>query len=101
MTTPNEHPGSPGVRWWETPGSLRTGLLRCDGQVATAVNAEKYVVGPTVVSGEVAEQLGRLAQQMGVGDGALKQPSGALGFEPLKPGFTREAGSIQRQGNGQ
>lgn len=33
------------------------------------MNAEKHVLDPAVVSGEVAEELGRIAQQMGLGAG--------------------------------
>ena len=96
----NNAAGSPGPRWWETPGSLRTSLLRLDGQVGAVVNAERHVVDPAVVSGEVAGQLGRLVQQMGLGTGdeAVGFPDEALVFEPVKPSFTREAGSVRRTG---
>jgi hypothetical protein len=82
---------------------LRARLLRLDGQVGAVVNAEKHGVDPVVVSGEVAGQLGRLVQQMdlGAGDGAVVQSGRELGFEPIKPGFTREAGSFRRQGSPQ
>ncbi len=86
-------------RWWETPGSLRTGLLRLDGQVGVVVNAEKHVVDPAVVSDAVTGQLGRVARQMGLdtGDGAAEQPGEAPGFESVKPTFTRVAGSFRRR----
>ncbi len=86
-------------RWWETPGSLRTGLLRLDGQVVAVVNAEKHVVDPAVVFDEVAGQLGRVARQMGLdtGDGAVEQSGEAPGFEPAKPTYTRVAGLFRRQ----
>ncbi len=89
-----KHPG----RWWETPGSLRTALLRLDGRVGVVVNAEKHEVDPPVISGEVAGQLGRLVQQMGLGTGdeAVGYSDKALVFEPIKPSFTREAGSNRR-----
>lgn len=92
--------GSSGPHWWEAPGSLRTCLLLLDGQVAAVVNAEKHVVDPAAVSGEVAGPLGRIAQQMGLGAGnaAVGQPDRAFGFEPVKPSFTRETGSIRRPG---
>lgn len=96
---PNEHAGSSAPRWWDTPGSLRTCLLRLDGQVGAIVAAEEHVVDPAVVSGEVAGQLGRIAQQMGLaaGTAAVEQSDRAFGFEPVKLGFTRETGSIRRQ----
>jgi hypothetical protein len=99
LTKTDKHPDSPGPRWWEAPGSLRTSLLWLDGQVGTIVNAEKHVVDPAAVSGEVAGQLERLVQQMGLGagDGVVEPSSSARGFEPVKPGFTREAGLIRRQ----
>ncbi len=92
--------GGFGLRWWEAPGSLRTALLRLDGRVGVVVNAERHVVDPAVVSGEVAGQLGRLAQQMGLGTGdeGVGYPDKALVFEPVKPSFTREAGSSRRTG---
>ena len=94
-----QHPGGSGPRWWGTPGSLRTALLRLDGRVGVVVNAEKQVADPAVVSGEVARQLGWLVQQMGLGTGdeAVNYPN-ALVFEPIKPSFTREAGSTRRTG---
>lgn len=90
---------SPGP-WWENPGSLRTSLLRLDGQVGAVVNAEKHVADPGVVSGEVARHLRRLAQQVGqgTGDEAVGYPDKALVFKPIKPSFTREAGSNRRTG---
>lgn len=96
-------PDSPGFRWWETPGSLRTDLLRLDGEVGTAVEAGKQVVEPTAVSDDLARHLGRLVQQMGLsaGDGMVEKSDREFGFEPLKPGFTREAGSFRRQGSPQ
>lgn len=102
MTT-SRHSWNPGSHWWDTSGSLRARLLRLDGQVGAVVNAEKHGVDPVVVSGEVAGQLGRLVQQMdlGAGDGAVVQSGRELGFEPIKPGFTREAGSFRRQGSPQ
>lgn len=55
-----------------------------------------------MISGEVAGRLGRLAQQMdlGTGDVAAGFPDKALVFEPIKPSFTREAGSSRRTGAG-
>lgn len=102
LTTPGECPASPGPHWWETPGLLRTALVQLDGQVGAVVNVEKHVVDPAVVSGEVAGQLGRIAQQMrlGAGGGAVEPSSSATGFEPVTLGFTREAGSIRRRVNG-
>lgn len=83
---------------WETPGLLRTRLLWLDGEVGTAVEAEKQVVDSAAVSGDLARHLRRLAQQMGLeaGDGEVEQSDRALGFEPVKPGFTRESGSFRR-----
>ena len=99
MTRTNNHPSSSHPRWWQVPGSLRTGLLRLDGQVGTVVNTEKHVVDPAVLSGEVAGQLGQLMQQTGLGtdSGVVEPSSRAFGFESVKPGFTREAGSFRRQ----
>jgi hypothetical protein len=81
------------------PESLRTRLLRLDGEVGTVVNAEKHVVDPAVISGEVAARFGRLVQQMcpGAEHGVVEQPSNATGFGPVKPGFTREAGSVRQR----
>jgi hypothetical protein len=97
--TMSKHPDGPDSHRWGIPKSLRTCLLRLDGQVGAVVNVERHVVNPAVVSGEVAGQLGRLAQQMdlGAGDGTVEQPSSATRFGPIKPGFTREAGLIRRQ----
>lgn len=92
--------------WWQMPGSLlpgslRINLLRLDGQIGAAVNAEKQkqMDAPGVGLGKVAEQLERVAQQMGlgVGNGVVEQADRELSGEPVKPGFTREAGSFRRQ----
>jgi hypothetical protein len=98
LTAPNEHP-SPDPGRWETLGLLRSALLRLDGQLAAIVKAETHVVDPVAVSDELARQLKRIAQQMGLGagDGAAKESGKVRGFEPVKPGFTREAGSFRRQ----
>ncbi len=100
MTTLGGQPGSPDPRWWETPGSLRSRLLRLDGQIGAVAHAERHAVDPAVISGEVAGELGRLVQQMGLdtGDEAVGYSDGALVFEPVKPSFTREAGSNRRTG---
>ncbi len=102
LTASGERPASLDPRWWETPGLLRTALVQLDVQVGTVVNVEKRVVDPAVVSGEVAGQLGRLAQQMGLGagGGTVEPSSSATGFEPVTLGFTRQAGSIRRRVNG-
>ncbi len=94
---PNGHPGSPGSHWLETPGSLYTFLSRLDGQVGVAVNAEKHVVNPVTLSNEVVGQLARMAQQVypDAGDGAVEQLDRTAKLEPVKPGFTREAGSLR------
>ncbi len=83
----------------EDPGSLRASLLRLDGQVGTVVNAEMHLVAPVVVSGEVAGQLERIAQQtvLGTGGGVVEPQDEAPRFEPVKAGFTREAGSFRRR----
>jgi hypothetical protein len=93
------HPNSVKPRWWETPGSLRTSLLLLDGQVGTGVNAERHLVAPVVVSGEVARQLERIAQQTGLemGCGGVEPVAEAPGFEPLKSGFSRETGSLRHR----
>lgn len=85
--------------WWKTSGSLRTALLRLDGQVGAVVNTEKHVIDPGVVSGELAGQLEGIAQQMGVDtdDVAVERSGKGPGFGPVKPGFTREVGSFRRQ----
>ena len=100
LATMKNNAGSPGLRWWEAPGLLRTALLRLDGRVGVVVNAERHVVDPAVVSGEVAGELGRLVQQMGLGTGdeAVGYTDEALVFERVKPSFTREAGSTRRTG---
>jgi hypothetical protein len=86
-------------RWWQNPGSLRAFLVPLDDRLGAVVNVEKDVVDTTLVSGEVAGQLGWVAQRMGLstGNGMVEQSDRALGFEPAKPGYTREAGLIQRQ----
>jgi len=96
-----EHLGGSGSRWREAPGPLCTYMLWFDGQVGAVVSAEKHVVDPAVVSDEMAGQLGRLVQQMGLGaeDGEIKQSDRDLGSEPVKLGFTREAGSFRRRGS--
>lgn len=101
MTEQIERSGSSGPCWWETPGSLRSCLLRLDGLVGVVVNAEKRVVDPAVVSGEVAGQLRRVAQQwaMDAGDGMVEQSDREFGFEHVQPGFTRQGGSFRRQGS--
>lgn len=98
LTTPNENTGIPGARWWKSPGSLLTCLLRLDGAVGAVVNAEKHLANPAVVFGEVAGELGRLVQQIGLGagDGVVEQSDKAPTFGPVKPDFTREAGSIRQ-----
>ncbi len=98
MTTPGERPACPHSSWWEAPGSLRTRLLGLDSQVEAIVNAERHVVDPVVVFGEVARQLDRIAQQMGLGAGdrVVKQSGRVLVFEPVKPYFTRKTGSIRQ-----
>lgn len=80
-------------------GSLLASLLRLDGQVGAVVNAGKHMVEPSVVSSEMAVQLERIARQTGLssGNGVVEQPGSARGFEPVKPGFTREVGSFRRQ----
>ncbi len=100
MTRTRKPPDSAGSRWWESPGSLRAALVRLDGQVGVVVNAEKQMAGPAVVSGDLARHLGRLAQQMGLGtgNGTADHSDRALVFEPIKPSFTREAGSRRRAG---
>lgn len=99
LTAPGESPASSDPRWSDTPGSLRALLLRLDGQVGAVVTIEKHVVDSASVSGELARQLGRIAQQMDLsaGYGAVEPASGAPGFGPMKLGFTREAASIRRQ----
>lgn len=99
LTNANRHPGRPSPAWWEAPGSLRTFLLLLDGQVGAKVSVEKHVVDAAVVSDELARQLERIAQQMGLGAGnaAIEQSDRVFGFEPVKPFFTRETGSIRRQ----
>ncbi|MCA1707030.1 MAG: hypothetical protein LC808_28695 [Actinobacteria bacterium] len=77
---------------------MRARLLRFDGQVGAVVNAEKQVVDPAVAPGKLAEQLERIAQQMGLSPGGAAEQSGKdFVLEPAKPGFTRVAGSIRRQ----
>lgn len=100
IITTSSHPWISNPHWWDAPGSLRTVLLRLDGQVGAVANAEMHVVDPAVVSGEVARHLGRLAQQMGLGtgDGATAHRNSAPVFESIKPSFTREMGSSPRRG---
>ena len=90
---------NPKPHYGETPGLLRTRLLRLDGEVGTVVEAEKQVVDSPAISGDVARHLKYRAQQMGLdpGDGEVEQPGNGPGFEPAKPGFTRVAGSFRRQ----
>lgn len=99
MTTTNKPSMNPKPHWWETPGLLRTRLLWLDGEVGTAVEAEKQVVDSAAVSGDLARHLKRLVQQMGLGtgDGEAERSGEVPGFEPVKPAFTREAGSFRRQ----
>lgn len=66
---------SPGLRWWETPGSLRVSVPRLDGRVGVVVNAERQVVDP----------------------GVVERQGGVLGFGSVRSGFTRVAGLFRRQ----
>jgi hypothetical protein len=63
------------------------------------VNVEKQVSDPGVGLRDVAEQLKRVAQQtdLGAGDGEVEEPGKGPGFVPVKPGFSRVAGSFRRQ----
>lgn len=99
LTSTSEHSDSLGSRWWSTPGSLRSRLLRSDGQVGAVVNTKKHVIDSGMISGKLAGQLERIALQMGLslGNGGVEQSGGAPVFEPVKPDFTREVGSFQRQ----
>jgi len=99
VTNTIRHPSGSDPHWWKIPGSLRTCLLRLDSQVGAVVNVEKCVVDPAGVPDEVVGQLERIAQQMGLnsGNGVVGQLGSAPGFEPVKPGFTRVAGSFRRQ----
>lgn len=92
------HPNRAGPCWCESPGSLRTNLLRLDGQVAAIVNVEKNVARPATISSAVAQHLGPLVKQMGLGaeDEMVEQAGGAL-LETAKAGFVREAVTIRRQ----
>lgn len=87
--------GWPDSPWWE----LRTNLLRLDGQVGSVVNAEKHVVDSGPVSNDMARNLGRLLEQIGIdaGNGTSGLSDTAPAFERVKPGFTREAGSFRRR----
>lgn len=78
---------------------MRARLLQLDGQVSAVLEAEKHVVDSAVVSDQMAGQLERIAQQMGLdtGDGAVEQSDREFGFEPVKPGFTRVSGSFRCQ----
>jgi hypothetical protein len=99
MTNTSKHSGDSSPRWWETPGSLRTGLLKLDGQMGMRVNAEKHVASPAVVSDNVALHLRRIAQQIGLDarNGMANYSDSEPVFEPVKPGFTREAGLFLRR----
>lgn len=68
-------PDSPGLRWWETPGSLRVSVPRLDGRVGVVVNAERQVVDP----------------------GVVERQGGVLGFGSVRSGFTRVVGLFRRQ----
>lgn len=102
LTTANERSGSRDPWRSEIPGSLRTCLLQLDAQLVAVVNAEKHLVDPAAICGEVAREHERLMQQMGLGerDGMVEQPGAAPQFESVKPGFTREVGSIRRRVSG-
>ena len=97
LTKADTHPSSSCPRWWQVPGSLRNRLLRLDGQVGTAVNAEEHVADPRWISGELAGQLVRTAQLPG--DGVVAPSDREFAFEPAKPSFTREVGSFRRRGS--
>ncbi len=53
------------------------------------------MAGPVAVSGDLSRHLGVVALQMGLdtGNGSTGHSNRALVFEPIKPSFTREAGS--------
>ncbi len=86
-----------GPHWWKIPGSLRTTLLRLDGQTGAVVSVEKHVASSAAGFGDLAEHLGRLVLGLGSGDGVVEQSGTAPRFEPVKSSFTRVAGSIRRQ----
>lgn len=100
MVTTSSHLNGSSSYGGQAPGSLRTGLLRLDGQVGAVVNSEKHVVDPAAVSSDLARQLRRIAQQMGLDAGTetVGDPGTALVFESIKPSFTREAGSSRGAG---
>lgn len=90
-----------GPVWRGTAGSLGSMLMRLDGQVATVVHDEKQSigsVGDTVALRERAQLMVRLVEEMGglvsETDAAIfGEPDRASVLEPIKPTFTREAGS--------
>ncbi len=86
----------------DIPDSLQETLLRLDGQVGVVVDAEKHMIDPPLISGDVAGELERVARQMGLGTAGevVGQSDAAQVFPPAKPGFTREAGSLRRQVSG-
>lgn len=77
-------------------GLLWKELLRLDGAMGVVVNAEKQVFAPVVVADNVARQLGRLIEQTVFGSG--NEEARHLDGEPVKPGFTRQAGAFRRHG---
>lgn len=96
----NQQPSGFSPHWCGDPGSLRTRLLQLDGQVGAVANAEKHATKPAAVSGDLARHLRRIAQQMGLDAGpeTADEPHTARAFEPIKPSFTREAGSSRGAG---
>jgi hypothetical protein len=77
----------------------RTCLRRLDARVGAVVHAEQHVVDALAVSGDVAGQVALIIREMGLdrGDEAMEQSARAPVMAPVRPGFTRRAGSIRRQ----
>jgi hypothetical protein len=79
LMAPDNESVSPGLRWWETAGSLRATLMRLDGQVSAVVNVEKYVINPATISGKVLGKLEQIAQQMGLSETTRLSDSQVVG----------------------
>lgn len=94
---------SSGLHWQETPGWLRSAILRGDSEVGTVVHDEKQVISPAgdvIALRERAQCIAQLGSVGGLITGTepttSNYPDRAPEFEPVKSSFTREAGSSSR-----
>lgn len=103
MIKENRYLISSGLHWQETPGLLRSALLRIDSEAGAIIHDEKQAVSPAsdaFALRERAQCIAQLARKVGLIAGSesmtFDYPDKALVFEPIKSSFTREAGSLSR-----